>query len=168
MPFLVIVSFLPLSLSLSPATLSPSLRSSPCGFCIALPCFRPSLRTGSSTDCAAPFWRTWEGKKKKNTFLLWEQSKVSLTSTPLIKLSCQKHINNRQHNSLHRERGGGGGVGESAFGKKKRFLIRCVKRQSTKGSGAFQRFLPLSFFVPLIIWLWGPYYEGPRCRVSFI
>ena len=35
------------------------------------------------------------GGKKKNMFLLWEQSKVSLKSSPLIKLSCQKHINKK-------------------------------------------------------------------------
>lgn len=160
MPFLLIVSLLALSFSLpSPATLLPSLLSFPCGFCTALPCFRPSLRTGSSTDCAAAFWRTWEGKK--SVFFLWEQSKASLTSSPLIKLSCQKHINNRQHNSLHRERG------EKKPKKKEWFLFRRVKRQSTKGSKAFQRFLPLSICIslslcPILNVITGPLLRGAK------
>lgn len=104
-PFFTYIIILSHHLPRSPSIPSCCLSSfpPPCGFCSALSCFRPSLRTGSSTECAAAFEEHRRGEK--NMSFLWEQLKASLTSSQFIKLSCQRHIIDRQLSFHQRKRG---------------------------------------------------------------
>lgn len=89
-----------------------------------------------------------------------------LTSSLLIKLSCQEHINNRRHNSLHRGREKKSRIGE----KRNDFSFCRVKRQCTMGTTKLgQRFLPLSMssFLSHYQYDYGVSHEL-RCRVSIV
>lgn len=161
MPFLVIVSFLPLSLSVScyPLAFSPffSLWILHCSSLFS------TISQNWVIDRLCSTILKNMGGGKKNTFLLWEQSKVSLTSTPLIKLSCQKHINNRQHNSLHRERGGGGGWVKAHSGKKKISHSLC-KETVNQGQWSFSKISPSLFFCPTYNMIMGSLLWGAKMQ----
>lgn len=77
-----------------------------------------------------------------------------LTSSLLIKLSCQEHINNRRHNSLHRGR-----EKKSTIGEKRNDFSFC--RVETVHHGHHQAWSKISpslyvfLSIPLPVWLWG-------------